>query len=54
MYNVLSPIRDIVVFGYDQRVELFGSKGMLISGNKKENETEIYSKNNTSTKKTSS
>ena len=38
-------------FGYDQRVELFGSKGMLISGNKKENETEIYSKNNTSQKK---
>ena len=38
-------------FGYDQRVELFGSKGMLISGNKKENETEIFTKNNTSQKK---
>ncbi len=38
-------------FGYDQRVELFGSKGMLISGNKKLNETEIYTKNNTSQKK---
>ena len=38
-------------FGYDQRVELFGSKGMLISGNKKENETEIYTKKNTSQKK---
>ena len=38
-------------FGYDQRVELFGSKGMIISGNKKENETEIYTKKNTSQKK---
>ncbi len=37
-------------FGYDQRVELFGSKGMLISGNKNENETEIFTKNNTSQK----
>ena len=38
-------------FGYDQRAELFGSKGMLISGNKKENETETYTKKNTSQKK---
>ena len=38
-------------FGYDQRVELFGSKGMLISGNKKENEAEIFTKINTSQKK---
>ena len=38
-------------FGYDQRVELFGSKGMLISGNKRENETEIFTKNNTSQRK---
>ena len=38
-------------FGYDQRVELFGSKGMLISGNKNQNETELYTKNNTSQKK---
>ena len=38
-------------FGYDQRVELFGSKGMLISGNKSENETEIFTKNNTSQRK---
>tara|TARA_Y100000590_G_scaffold42927_1_gene45681 strand:- start:212 stop:1216 length:1005 start_codon:yes stop_codon:yes gene_type:complete len=38
-------------FGYDQRVELFGSRGMLISGNKKENETELHTKNNTSQKK---
>ena len=38
-------------FGYDQRVELFGSKGMIISGNKKQNETEIFTKKNTSQKK---
>jgi myo-inositol 2-dehydrogenase/D-chiro-inositol 1-dehydrogenase len=38
-------------FGYDQRIELFGSKGMLISGNKNENEAQIYTKNNTSQKK---
>ena len=38
-------------FGYDQRVELFGSKGMLISGNKNLNETEIYTKSNTAQKK---
>ena len=29
-------------FGYDQRVELFGKNGMLISGNKKENSTELF------------
>ena len=34
-------------FGYDQRIELLGSKGMLISGNKKQNETELHNKNNT-------
>ncbi len=38
-------------FGYDQRVELFGSKGMLISGNKNKNETEIHTKSNTSQRK---
>ncbi len=38
-------------FGYDQRVELFGSNGMLISGNKNENETQIFTKKNTSQKK---
>ena len=38
-------------FGYDQRVELFGNKGMLISGNKNLNETEIYNKSNTAQKK---
>ncbi len=29
-------------FGYDQRVELFGKKGMLLSGNQKNNATEIF------------
>jgi myo-inositol 2-dehydrogenase/D-chiro-inositol 1-dehydrogenase len=29
-------------FGYDQRVELFGKKGMLLSGNKKINSTEFF------------
>ena len=38
-------------FGYDQRVELFGSNGMLISGNKNENETQTFTKKNTSQKK---
>ena len=38
-------------FGYDQRVELFGSNGMLISGNKHENETETFTKKSTSQKK---
>ena len=37
-------------FGYDQRVELFGSKGMIISDNKRENETSLYSSNSTSGK----
>ena len=37
-------------FGYDQRVELFGSKGMLISDNKREKETSLYSSNYTSSK----
>ena len=38
-------------FGYDQRVELFGKNGMLISGNKKNNETELYNSTATSLKK---
>ncbi len=29
-------------FGYDQRVELFGKKGMLLSGNQKNTSTEIF------------
>ena len=32
-------------FGYDQRVELFGKKGMLLSNNKKNNSTEIFNSN---------
>jgi myo-inositol 2-dehydrogenase/D-chiro-inositol 1-dehydrogenase len=38
-------------FGYDQRVELFGKKGMLISGNKKENSTEIFTSVQTNSQK---
>ena len=37
-------------FGYDQRVELFGTKGMLISDNKRETETIFYSGNSTNNK----
>ena len=37
-------------FGYDQRVELFGSKGMLISDNKYENDSKLYISKNTSVK----
>ena len=35
------------VYGYDQRLEAFGSKGMLISGNKRENELQYFSATNT-------
>ena len=38
-------------FGYDQRVELFGKNGMLISGNKKENSTEYFNSNQTNSQK---
>ena len=38
-------------FGYDQRVELFGKNGMLISGNKKIDETEIYNSKSSNNKK---
>ena len=34
-------------FGYDQRVELFGSKGMVISENQRDLETTSYFKNST-------
>ena len=37
-------------FGYDQRIELFGSKGMMISDNQRELETVLYSKNSTDNK----
>ena len=37
-------------FGYDQRVELFGSKGMVISENKRKDEISIYSNSSTSSK----
>ena len=38
-------------FGYDQRVELFGKKGMLLSGNKKINATELYNSSQSSSEK---
>ncbi|MDC1093036.1 Gfo/Idh/MocA family oxidoreductase [Pelagibacteraceae bacterium] len=38
-------------FGYDQRVELFGKKGMLLSGNKKIDSTEFFNANQSSSKK---
>ena len=38
-------------FGYDQRIELFGKKGMLLSGNKKIDSTEIFNANQSSTQK---
>ena len=37
-------------FGYDQRVELFGDKGMIISDNQRDLETSLYSKNLTNGK----
>ena len=37
-------------FGYDQRVELFGTKGMMISDNKRDTETNIFLKNSTNNK----
>ena len=37
-------------FGYDQRIELFGSKGMIISDNQRDLETVLYSKNSTDKK----
>ena len=39
-------------FGYDQRVELFGSKGMVISENQRDLETTSYFKNSTGSKRT--
>ena len=38
-------------FGYDQRIELFGKKGMLISGNKKINSTSLFNKSQTNSQK---
>ena len=32
-------------FGYDQRVELFGTKGMIVSENKRKDETSFYTNN---------
>ena len=38
-------------FGYDQRVELFGNKGMVISENQRDLETAFYFKNSTGSKR---
>jgi len=38
-------------FGYDQRVEIFGSKGMIISDNKRNLETKFYTEKFTNIKK---
>ena len=38
-------------FGYDQRIELFGKNGMLISANKKENSTELFNSKHTKAQK---
>ncbi len=38
-------------FGYDQRVELFGTDGMIISDNKRELETKYFSKKSTNVNK---
>ena len=38
-------------FGYDQRVEIFGSKGMIISENKRDLETKFYTNKSTEAKK---
>ena len=37
-------------FGYDQRVELFGNKGMLVSDNKRNDEINYFSKSSTNSK----
>ena len=38
-------------FGYDQRIELFGKKGMLLSGNQKIDSTELFKFNQSSIQK---
>jgi len=38
------------VYGYDQRVEVFGSKGMVISNNQTPNSTERFTSSSTSSK----
>ena len=38
-------------FGMDQRIEIFGTKGMMISGNKRIDETETFIKSSTGSKK---
>ena len=38
-------------YGHDQRVEIFGTKGMLISNNKRESEVELSNNQGTNSKK---
>ncbi len=52
MCSVSLQTLDTVAFGYDQRIELFGSKGMIISDNQRDQETAFYSKNSTNNKST--
>ena len=39
-------------FGYDQRVELFGKKGMLLSGNQKANSAELFNSKHSHSQRT--
>ena len=38
-------------YGYDQRVEVFGSKGMIVSGNRRDNESEKFLESKTAIKR---
>ena len=38
-------------YGYDQRVEIFGSKGMVVSGNRRDNESEKFLESKTAIKR---
>ena len=38
-------------YGYDQRIEVFGSKGMVISGNRRDNASEKFLGSKTATKR---
>ena len=38
-------------YGYDQRVEVFGSKGMIVSGNRRDNESVKFFESKTAIKR---
>ena len=38
-------------YGYDQRVEVFGSKGMVVSGNRRDNASEKFLESKTAIKR---